>query len=177
MRVTVERREQIVGMLSTRRNYFADYIVQFSEEEHAVIAARGLSDVYFPIRTPNPPRDPRFQRALMIAGPCGLFFGTLCLFFGFFGRLFGIPGSATLLLMSFVGFALAFLWIFERLTAKGLDQHVMIGRIVRDRKFTLWAHDPADLKMIEVEAKEQLRGVKQRIIDSIAIPRRETFEL
>ena len=52
-----------------------------------------------------------------------------------------------------------------------------IASIIQNGKFTIWAHDPADLKMIEVEAKEQLYGVKQRIIDSIEIPRRETFEI
>lgn len=177
MRVTVERREQIIGALSTRRNYFADYIVQFSEEERAVIVARGLADIYFPIRTPNPPRDPRLQRGLLIAGPCGLFVATFSFGFGFIGSLFHIPGAGGLLLVSFVGFALAFLWIFERLTAKGLEQHVTIGSIIQNGKFTIWAHDPADLKMIEVEAKVQLYGVKQRIIDSIEIPQRETFEI
>lgn len=177
MRVIIERREGTHGALSTRRNYFADYIIQFSEEERAVIVARGLADIYFPIRTPNPPRDPRLQRGLMIAGPCGLFVATFSFGFGLIGSLFHVPGAGALILLSFVGFCLGFLWIFERLTAKGLEQHVTIGGIIQDGKFTIWAHDPADLKMIEVEAKQQLHGVKQRIIDSIEIPRRETFEI
>jgi hypothetical protein len=177
MRVTIERREQTFGIFSGRRNYYADYIIQFSEEERAVITARGLADIRFPVRTPDPPRSPQLQRFLSIAGPLGLFIAILCIFLGIFARLIGYHAYDLILMGSALGFSIGFLWFFERMTAKGLDQLVEIGRIVRDGKFTIWAHDPADLKMIEVEAKEQLYGVKQRIIDSIEMKHRETFEI
>jgi hypothetical protein len=181
MRVTVERREQTYGLLGNRRNYFADFIVQFSEEERAVIKARGLSDVFFTIRTPNPPRSPQFQFALSLAGPIGLFVGSFALFYAILflvlGTLIGINYSKPLLILSLVGFGVTFLWLYERLTAKGIEQRVPIGTILQNLKFTVWAHDPADLKMIEAEAKDQLRGVKQRIVDSVEMKDREAYEL
>jgi hypothetical protein len=184
MRVVVERREEVAGLTGRRKNYFADYLIQFSEEERAIIDARGLFDLYFRVRTPNPPRDPRFQRWLSILGPAALalsfpalIVGTVLKVISLTGALYMAGPAAALIFLAFCGFGAGFVWLYELLTRKGIEQHVTIGQIVERGRFTIWAHDPGDLKAIEIEAKGELQGMKQRILDCLEFTQRESFEV
>ncbi len=54
MRVIIEYREEAAGVSRTKRNYYVDCIVQFSEEERAIIKARHLYDHDFTIDAAEP---------------------------------------------------------------------------------------------------------------------------
>src|ERR1700674_117185 len=64
MRVTINHRQRTTGLASTQ-SQFVDCTVQFSEEEKAIIKARGLSDHLIVLDNPRPPPS---YREYMTAG-------------------------------------------------------------------------------------------------------------
>src|ERR1700688_2363890 len=64
MRVTIEHRQQTTG-LGSSQSQFVDCLVQFSEEEKAIIRVRGLHDHIIVLDPPSPPPT---YREYMTAG-------------------------------------------------------------------------------------------------------------
>src|SRR5262249_36562138 len=63
MRVSITHRESAAGLSGTKRHYYLDCEVLFSEEEKAIIAARSLSNQFLTLHpaVPPPPRVPHFR--------------------------------------------------------------------------------------------------------------------
>jgi hypothetical protein len=55
MRVVIDHRQQVTG-LGSKISQFVECIVQFSEEEKAIIRARGLGDHIIVVDPPSPRR-------------------------------------------------------------------------------------------------------------------------
>src|SRR5580693_6326833 len=85
MRVTTEHRQQTTGLGSTQ-SQFVDCTVQFSEEEKAIIAVRGLYDHLIVLDNPRP--SPSY-REYMTAGIL-LAFTPIIGFIGFWTLVYAI---------------------------------------------------------------------------------------
>src|SRR5690349_5928248 len=55
MRVTIQHREEVAGLVGDKRQYYVDCTVVFSEEEKAIIRVRGLNDHFIVAEAPTPP--------------------------------------------------------------------------------------------------------------------------
>lgn len=73
MRVTIEHREEPGGVAGQRRDYFVDCTVAFSEEEGAIIKARGLYGHAITVNAATPLPSLTMMRAIgPIRGVAGL---------------------------------------------------------------------------------------------------------
>jgi hypothetical protein len=86
VRVTIQHREQVGGITGSRRDYYIDSTVYFSEEERAIIKARDLYREGISVKAATPPPTSAAlgtSFTLSIAGPPMVIGGLL---YGLFGE-------------------------------------------------------------------------------------------
>jgi hypothetical protein len=181
MRVTIEHREEAGGISGQRRSYFVDCIVEFSEEERAIIKARGLYDHNFTMRASTPlPSQAAFVGTGLLRPIGGLM--TIA------GPIIGIVGGLTKSGGEGLGYLLLFggigLLIYgrsrQRRQDKRLDepeQRVTVRQLLSRSRFTVNAFDPAHAKAIEDDIRAELVALKDTIRGSAELQSRQTFEL
>jgi hypothetical protein len=182
MRVTIEHREEAGGISGQRRSYFVDCIVEFSEEERAIIRARDLYDHNFtmPASTPLPSQaafvGTGFLRPvgglMTIAGPIIGIVGGLT-------KSGGSEGLGSLLFFGGIGL-LIYGWRRERRQDNRLEQpeqRITVRQLLSNSRFTVNAIDPAHAKGIEDDIRAELVALKDTIKGSAELQSRQTFEL
>jgi hypothetical protein len=172
MRVTMEHREES-ALVPGEKNYYVDTTVQFSEEERAIIQARGLgsqkaaagyrskipSDVALEL--------PAYLRAF---GPMAL---ALSVVIGIFE---GAQQGVLLFLAAAAGWAYGY--IAPILHARAIREHVVLVRhVISDPTFAFYAETPAHAKGLANGIAEQLTDLKRLITESADLGAKYTFEL
>jgi hypothetical protein len=182
MRVTIGHREEAAGLAGQNRNYFVDCTVELSEEEKAVVKARGLQGDGFTTRAATPIPD-----TVSIIGVGILRGGGWLLLIA--GVIFASVGDVTknvstgnlgglLILVGIV--AAIYGWLRGRRVDKRLelpDQEVTLRRLLADPRFTVHALDPVHAKALDDEIRAHLIGLKDLIRGSAELQVKQTFEL
>lgn len=172
MRVTMEQREK-PGITASEKNYYVDTTVHFSEEERAIIHARGMGR----------------QRAA--AGFLGRIPSDVALELPAYLRACGPPAIAiTVLIWWFVNGPLGFIlflaaasaWAYGYIApiehAKALKEHVVEVRdLLKNPTFSFFAETPAHAKVLAEVIAGQLKDLKQLITESAELGAAQTFEL
>lgn len=181
MRVTINHREQAAGATGTKRNYFVDCAVAFSEEEKAIIKARGLNGHNFSIRASTPlPSEVAFAGSGILRA-VGLFLIIGAVILGLYSGFAKTSGEGLSVLMLFLGVGLQIYgWIKGRRQDKRIEndeQKITISDLLSKGRFSVHALDPSHAKAIEDEIRSQLSYTKQLIQDSAELKSTQTFEL
>jgi hypothetical protein len=174
MRITVEHREVPSGLSGAKRHYYVDCQVLFSEEEKAIVKARGLAKHNFTVDPAVPPpaathyigaKVLRAVAPLVLLGSCvtGLAIGD---------------GVAAPLFFLAVGMFVGSFFLKRKTDIAELpDQTISFEQLLDDPCFTIFALDPARAKTIDDALRAKLGGLKGLLIDSTDIRSKETFEL
>lgn len=177
MRVTIQHREEAEGAGRSRRNYFVDCSVEFSEEEKAIIKVRDLSRRSFDVPAATPP--PSMGRMVGTGAMRGL--GPLVAVAGlvltFFRGAYEVLGGY--MLVGGIGFAI-YGWLRQRREDKRIElpaQTITIGGLLANQRFTVHAGDPAEAKAMDEEIRGYLVGMKDLIRGSAELGSKQTFEL
>lgn len=182
MRVTIEHREESSGLTGSAKQHYVDCMVEFSEEEKAIIKARDLKNTNFtvPSASPLPTQSAYWGSAILnTLGRIGVFVGLpFCLITAFTKT----PGLSAL--ANFMFFGGAILWFGAALagrrqnrTIENREQVIRVGGLLSQGRFTCHAANPAYAKTIEEEIKSNLSMVKQLIQESAELKVKQTFEL
>lgn len=181
MRVTLKTREED-GLLPNKKRYFVDTTVLLSEEEKAIIQARGLGQHYFVVDPESPPPT-NSQRGLatilkvlaplVLLGGC---VGGLGMTVAGNGR--GGDGLTGFCLLAAVAMYLAGFAIKRHVRiAEQPQQTVTLQRLLGHPSFSIYALDNARAKAIGDELRETLTRVKDGLLVNRDIEQAETFEL
>jgi len=181
MRVTIEHREQSAGIIGADRNYYVDCTVRFSEEEKAIIQARGLHGHVIIIEPPTPPPT---QSQYMTAGALQAFspfagvIGAGLIFLSIFTRSDYGPLGGLLMVGA------PFMWAFGFMMDRRIDyrfkhpkQHVAVRSLLNGNTFTVHSPDPAYSDILDDQIREQLARLKYTIMGSAEIKQKQSFEL
>jgi hypothetical protein len=188
MRVTIDHRQQTTGLGSTQ-SQFVECSVQFSEEEKAIIAVRGLADHLIVLDNPRPPPS---YREYMTAGIL-LAFTPLIAFVGFFILIFSIAdtvffggqhgGGYYAILGGVLFFGAPLGWAVGFLMDRAMShrfthpkQFITIREMLL-RPFTVHSPDPAYSDLIVDQIKERLAILKAIITGSAELREKQTYEL
>jgi hypothetical protein len=172
MRVTMEHREES-RFVSGEKSYYVDTTVQFSEEERAIIKARGLggqqaaSGYHAKIPSDLALVTPAYLRAF---APLAL---VLSVVIGFFE---GAQLGGLLFLAATAGWGYGYIAPF--LHAQALKEFVVeVRHVISDPSFSFYAETPAHAKGLAERLAGQLAGLKQLITESAELGPTTTFEL
>ena len=181
MRVTIKTREED-GLLPTKKLYFVDTTVLFSEEEKAIIQARGLGQHYFTVdpETPPPSNSQRnLATVLKVLAPLVFLGGCV----GGLGMTVAGNGRGGDGLTGFAVFAAITMY----LAGIALKRHVRIAgepqqtvtlqRLLGNPSFSIYALDNARAKVVGDELRETLARVKDGLLVNRDIEQPDTFEL
>jgi len=181
VRVTIRTREQD-GLLPSKKLYFTDCTVLFSEEEKAIVQARGLGQHYFVVGSEVPP--PRGSHRLLsiwlralalvvLLGGCVTGIGMSVAGNGRGGD--GLTGFAffAALAMYLAGFALN----RHVRIADQPQQTITLQRLLGNPNFSIYAIDNATTKVVGEELRATLARVKDGLLVNRNIELAETFEL
>ena len=172
MRVTMEHREES-GIVFDEKNYYVDTTVVFSEEERAIVQARGLGGqkAASGYRS-KPPSDAALVTAeyLRAFGPGALALSALI---GFFGSG---PLGAFLFLAAAAGWAYGYIAPIQY--AQANKEHVVeVRHIIANQTFAFYAETPAHAKGLADRLAAQLAELKHIITESAELGAKNTFEL
>jgi hypothetical protein len=180
MRVTIDHREEATGLSGKGRNYFVDCAVEFSEEEKAIIQARGLFDHGFAMPAAEPMPS---QVAYVGSGVIRTIGRLLIVVAVVWGIVLGLSGQGegpTAFLL-FLGIGLEIYgWIKSRGQDKRIEQPeqaITLRKLMSGSGFTVHALDPAQAKAIDDQIRNELAGLKALIAESAEVRSRQTFEL
>jgi hypothetical protein len=175
MRITIEHRESVSGVLAAHKDCYIDCQVDFSEEERAIIKARDLYREGFSVRisTPLPKGSSMLGTGLMRSvGPIMIVVGVI----------WGIAGGGTptgILVFAGVGFVV-YGWLRSRKEDKRLqtsEQEITVKGLLSNPRFTVHAWNPAAAKGLDQDLRDNLAALKQLISNSADIQAKQTFEL
>jgi hypothetical protein len=174
VRVTIDHREEQSGLSGTKRYYFVDCEVLFSEEENAVIAARGLIRNAFIVDAAVPPPAPvhyisatalRFVASLLLIASAVIGLG------------FNGPLGDSLATISIGVFIAAFFIARRTQFAELPKQTITFQQLLDYPRFTIFASNPARAKAVDEAIRDKLAALKMLLVESTDIPSRATFEL
>jgi hypothetical protein len=181
MRVTIEHREQTTGLVQNHKQSYIDCMVQFSEEERAIIRARDLYREGIIVRTSTPLPSGgsilgtglmRGLGPLMIVG--GLLYGMIVEGLAHAPTNFGAP-------VLFLGIGLTVFGFFrsrkEDKRFESDEQHITVKQLLDKPTFTVHAWNPAAAKGLDEDVRGQLAALKNVIQNSAQIQVKQTFEL
>ncbi|PIT02751.1 hypothetical protein TSA1_19825 [Bradyrhizobium nitroreducens] len=173
MRVTIEHREEAVGVTGSNKECYVDCKVEFSEEERAIIKERDLLREGFTVRTSTPlPTPTQFVSTgvLRVVGRILMITGVIL---GIAGTNFGF--------LFFVGMGLEIYgWVRMRRQDKRLEsdeQTITVKQLLANPAFTVHAWNAGYAKSIEDEIRQHLVALKALIQNSAQLPASQTFEL
>lgn len=173
MRVTIEHREEAAGVAGRKRHYFVDCTVAFSEEEKAIIKARGLYNESFHVRESKP--DPSNLAILSTGLPA---IGALVIIGSFIAGMAGVRFAAHMFALG-IGLSIYGLWrrwsVGRRLNQT--EQQITIKRLLSHPSFTVYADTPVLAQAYEDSIRDQLVSLKNQIAMSAEVPKARTFEL
>lgn len=172
MRVTMQHREE-AGLVFDEKSYYVDTTVLFSEEERAIIQARGLagqeaaSGYHSKIPSDAALELPAYLRAF---GPMAVATSVL---FGFF-----ISGPLGFLLFLAAAGGWGYGYIAPILHANAIKEYVIeVRHILTNPAFSFYAETPAHAKGLANRIATQLTELKHLITESAELGAETTFEL
>jgi len=173
MRVTIEHREQAVGLSGKQHHYFVDCTVDLSQEERAIVENRGLHQHFIEVGYSSPPdsgaKSGLLQGFVPLVALAGVGLGISSMFTK------SGEGLSFLLLLAAGG-----MWLFGRTSefkAAHATPNVTLGQLLNNNRFTVYAASPAQAKQVDAELREKLVILKANIADSADIGQKQTFEL
>ena len=173
MRVTIEHREQAVGLTGKQRHYFVDCTVDLSQEERAIVENRGLQQHFIEVGYSEPPDSGAKAGLLRGFAPLVALAGVGLGISSMFTK--SGEGLSVLLLLAAGG-----MWLFGRTSefkAAHASPEVTLGQLLRNNRFTIYAASPAQAKQVEADLREKLVSLKANIAESADIGQKQTFEL
>jgi hypothetical protein len=173
MRVTFEHREARTGLFDRMRIYFIDCHIEFSEEERTIIDTRKLYSHTIEAGPSKPlsPFEPAMQRPVAVivcvAGFIAINVSALPDFFRFLG------------LFAFVGAPLWFLYTYYagHKVRSEQSESINLRQLLNKKGFTIYAYSPSAAKEQEAKIHEQLANLKQFLMNSATVGKRQTYEL
>ena len=181
MQVTIRHRQQD-GVLPNKKLHYVDCTVLFSEEEKAIIQARGLGQHYI-VADPEIPPAPSSQRTLsrlLKALAPMLFLGGCVAGIGMtVGRnshggdfVTGVSWFGAL------GMFLAGIALKRHVrVADRPQQTITLARLLTNPSFSVYAIDNARAKVVDDEIRNTLARLKEGLFVNRDIKQVETFEL
>lgn len=170
MRVSIEHKEQIKGLIRKTHAYFVTVTVQFSEAERAIINARGLQQQPIDI-SPGALASTvadAIPDTLKLIGMIGMIVGF---FATFFSKQYG-----WLAIFFFIGIGLLLYGIYlERKWEKGEENALCIKDLLA-APVVIRAFSPLNAKLIDDHIRTSLAGMKDVIELSEAPPSKASFE-
>jgi hypothetical protein len=174
MRITVAHREDRSGLTGAGRRYFVDCEVLFSEEEKAIIRARDLWQHHLTVDPPVPPPVAwHYPAAITMRSIAPFLMLWSCIGGIALGDKVGIP----MVMLSIGLFVGGFFLKRKTKLAELKTQTIPLRQLLDDPHFTLYALDPSQAKSIDDTVRNKLGRLKNLLVDSIELRRRETFEL
>jgi hypothetical protein len=174
MRVSVEHREEAAGLSGGRRHYYVDCEVLFSEEEKAIIAARGLQKHYIALDPPVPPPAPtHYVGATLLRAVAPFVMLASCVT----GLAIGDRIAMPLFFLSIGMFVVSFFLKRKTAIAERPEQTISFEQLLDYPRFTVFALDPSRAKAVDDALRAKLAALKGLLLDSTDIRSRETFEL
>lgn len=181
MRVTIKTREED-GLLPSKKFYFTDCTILFSEEEKAIIQARGLGQHYFVVDAEVPP--PRESHRLLSLWLRGLapvvFLGGCVTGIGMTvaGNSRGGDGLTGFCFFAAVAMYLAGFAMKRHVRiADQPQQTITLQRLLGNPRFSIYGIDNARTKVVGDELRAILARVKDGLLVNRDIEQAETFEL
>ena len=181
MRVTIKTREED-GLLPSKKLYFTDCTVLFSEEEKAIIQARGLGQHYFMVDPEvAPPKETHRLLSIWLRALAPLVFLGGCVTgigMSVAGNGRGGDGLTGFCLFAAVAMYLAGIAL-KRLVriADQPQQTITLQRLLGFPTFSIYAIDNARTKVVGEELRAVLARVKDGLLVNRDIEQAETFEL
>ena len=173
MRVSIRHREEEFGLSGAGRRYYVDCEVLFSEEEKAIVAARGLAGNVFTVDPPVPPPDAVEHLSAQALKPIG--WTVLC-----FSPIIGIfnGGLGSLMIFAAIGMLVTAFALRRKVAIASIPQQVIsLRRLLDVPRFTVYAPDPVRAQNADQAIRKHLTTLKSFLVGSIEIPKPETFEL
>lgn len=171
MQITINHREESVGLTGRQRNYFLDCDIVFSEEERATIDARALHQHSFEVSGAQPSRSrSHFIGAGFLRGFAPIV-GIIGIVLAFFSAIGG------LLIVAAIGMFIAGFVMDRRPKGEAPPQHLTLGRLLNNPRITIYAYDPAEAARVDDELRETLTAIKDRLIVNAEVRAKQTFEL
>ena len=164
MRVTIRHRQED-GLLPSKKLHYVDCTVLFSEEEKAIIQARGLGQHYI-VTDPEMPPPSGSQRGLVtllkVLAPC-LFLGGCAAGLGMTAAGNHHGGDTITGITWFAALAMFLGGIAIRRhvrVAEQPKQTITLGRLLTNPSFSAYALDNARAKVLADELRETLIRLK-----------------
>ncbi len=176
MRVTIEHRDEAAGVIGTKRNYFLDCCVDFSEAEQALIRERGLQkhhvtvDDVLPI-TPNV-QDVKRSYTLKMAIAAGVSLVGI-LWAGIVKGSLQVWGP--LMFVSGAGYAVYSLYRYLVPPYAPMDA-LRLDFLLKHRRFSIRVGSPTQSKEMEQEVYNSLQSVKEFMEGSVELGSARTVE-
>ena len=181
MRVSLKTRAQD-GLIPSSKRFYVDCTVLFSEEEKAIIRARGLSRHYLELESAFVPpahwHQP-FAKFLKVSAFL-LFLGGCTAGIGM--TMAGNPhgGDATTGLSFFAALAMFLAGVAlnrQVHVAQQPIQRISIGQLMSNPVFSVYAMDNASAKLMDLEVRAALERLKNGLLANAAVNEPDTFEL
>ena len=181
MQVTIRHRQED-GLLPNKKLHYVDCTVLFSEEEKAIIQARGLGQHYIVTDSEVPPplaSHRPISTALKVLSPV-VFLGGCVSGLGMtvFGN--GNGGDAVTSVSFFAALAMLLGGIALKRhvrVAEQPQQTITLGRLLSHSSFSAYAFDNARAKVLDLELREALTRLKEGLLINRDIKAAESFEL
>jgi hypothetical protein len=166
MRVSIDHKEEIKGLIRKTHAYFVTVTLQFSEAERAIINARGLQE-------PIDISPGALASTVGDAIPSTLkLIGTIGMIVGFFATFFS-KQYGWVAIFFFVGIGLLLYGIsLERKWKKGEEDTLSIKDFLAT-PVVIHAFSPLDAKLVDDHIRASLAGIKD-VIESSETPPNKT---
>jgi hypothetical protein len=181
VRVTITHREED-GLLPSAKRHYVDCTVLFSEEEKAIVRARGLSSHYIVVDPEVPPPAASLGTvATLLKALAPLIFLGGCVA-GIGVTLAGHNHTAdAIAASSFLGaFAMFLGGVALRRHVRVVEQPqqtVTLARLLSNATFSIYAIDNARAKAVDAELRLTLTRLKESLLENRDMVPAESFEL
>jgi hypothetical protein len=181
VQVTLRHRQED-GLLPNKKLHYLDCTVLFSEEEKAIIEARGLGQHYIVTDSEVPPPSAAHRplaTALKALSPL-VFLGGCVSGFGIMVANNGHGGEAVACISFFaaLGMLLGGIALKRHVrVAEQPQQTITLSRMLSNPSFSAYAFDNARAKVLDLELRETLARLKEGLLVNRDIKALETFEL
>lgn len=183
MRVTIEHREEKAGITGSKRHYFVDCAVIFSEEEKAIVKQRGLFDQSITVES-DVPMTNNVVSETFVGNVGSRMVARLLVLSGIVAAIWSAFDKSTMPeVVPLILFAAAFaIFIYrkraERRSIKSIsEREITVRQLLKEPRFTVAADTPVLAQAYEDRIREQLVGLKTQIDMSAEVPKARTFEL
>ena len=181
MRVTVKHRTK-TGLLPSTQHFYVDCTILFSEEEKAIVKARGLGGHYIVVDPEMlPPIASHWTAAKLLKALAPLLFLAGCvtgLGMTFAGNGHGGDALTGMSFFTALAMFLGGMALNRHLRAAEQPQQIItLSRLLNSATFSVYAIDNARAKIVHAELTDTLTRLKQELLTNRDILTPETFEL